>query len=206
MGRGVGAHAEGRGVANEAGEHRRPVVKGEISDPGLSRRELDRLLRERRAAARAARAAAQAEQRAKVAASLRSPTTDEDEVGAIVGALRAAIGTTLRSGRGLHQLSQRDLARRLAVSQSTVARLESGAGQPRMIDVVRALAAVGGRLSIAQPVLPSRLAGDHARDLGGRHLPAHLEVYRLFLPHSWWPGITDITMWGDEPTWSFRRR
>jgi transcriptional regulator with XRE-family HTH domain len=162
-------------------------------------------LRRARASRRARRSAAIEVQRA-AGERLRPGTVDGAEVDALVGLLRSAVGASLRAGRRRHCLSQRELARRLGVSPSTVARLESGRGQPRLADVVRALAAVGGRLVLERAVHPTRMAGDYVRDQAGRRLPAHLEQYCLEAPHTWWPGTTDSRYWHREPTWSYRRR
>jgi transcriptional regulator with XRE-family HTH domain len=157
-------------------------------------------------AARAARRAAAIEEQRAAGEQLRAATVDVVEVDALVGLLRAAVGASLRAGRRRRCLSQRELARLLGVSPSTVARLEAGSGQPRLAEVVRALAAVGGRLVLERPVRPTRMSGEYVRDQAGRRLPAHLEQYCLDAPHTWWPGTTDSRYWDREPTWSYQRR
>jgi transcriptional regulator with XRE-family HTH domain len=120
--------------------------------------------------------------------------------------LRQAISATVREGRARLVLSQRELAAAAGVSQSAVARLEAGTGDPQLSGVVTVLGVVGARLWIPAPGTPTRMAGEYARDAGERRLPAHLQPYRLVRPHDWWPGTTNILMWRNEPKWSYRRR
>ncbi len=181
-----------------------PDARGMAADQDWMARKC-RMMR-RAEVSRAARvSAAMAAQRA-AAGRLLAPTVDEAEVEALVLAVRCAVGACLRAGRRRESLSQRELATRLGVSCSTVARLESGRGEPKLADVVRALAAVGGRLVIERPMPESRAAGAFVRDRAGRRLPAHLRHYRLNDPHTWWPGTTDSRWWDREPTWSYERR
>ncbi len=155
---------------------------------------------------RAARRAAAREEQEAAGRRLRPPTVDVVEVEALLDVLAEAVGATLRAGRRRESLSQRQLARRLGVSPSTVARWEKASGQSKLAEVVRALAAVGGRLVLERPIEPTRMAGAFVRDGAGRRLPAHLVQYRLDTPHTWWPGTTDSRYWDREPTWSFYRR
>jgi HTH-type transcriptional regulator/antitoxin HipB len=80
--------------------------------------------------------------------------------------------------RRMADLSQRDLAARLGMSPSTVARLETGSGAVSVGLLSRILGLAGLRLvavaSDGQPVTP--LARDALRDNGGRRFPAHLDV------------------------------
>jgi HTH-type transcriptional regulator/antitoxin HipB len=134
---------------------------------------------------------------------------DEDVMAVLFSQLRGQVSAALRSGRAERALSQRDLAAALGMSQSALARLESEAGECSLAAVVRALAAVGTRLTVLMPdsaERPRRMVGEHARDRSGRRLPAHLAPYRLAQPHEWWVGNTDARMWSDEPRWSYRRR
>jgi transcriptional regulator with XRE-family HTH domain len=119
-----------------------------------------------------------------------------------------AVAAALRAGRATHALSQRELAKRAGLSQSAVARLETGRYDARLSWVVAALEAVDLRLDL--PVTEAqqrwRRDGEFVRDEAGRRLPAHLQPYRLRFPHSWWPGQTQILMWPHTPKWSYRRR
>jgi DNA-binding XRE family transcriptional regulator len=119
--------------------------------------------------------------------------------------LRQAIAATLRAHRAQLGLSQRALAERAGLPQSTLARLETGTYDPRLSWIVAALGSVGARLVLPDAAEPTRMAGEYARDEAGRRLPAHLQPYRLSEPHSWWPGQTRILMWPKTPKWSYRR-
>jgi transcriptional regulator with XRE-family HTH domain len=121
-------------------------------------------------------------------------------------ALHADVSATMRDGRSRLGLSQRELATASGLSAATVSRLESGREDPRLSWVIAALIAVGARLVVPDAAAPLRCDGEYARDAQGRRLPAHLGPYRLNSPHNWWPGWTQILMWGDSPTWSYRRR
>ena len=129
-------------------------------------------------------------------------STDDEALHRLAG----AISVTMRVGRAHLGLSQRELSARTSMSQSTVARLESGTGDPRLSWVVSALAAVGSRLVLPEPGMAYRRDGEHVRDGQGRRLPAHLEAYRLPAPHTWWPGWSRATLWWEAPTWSYVRR
>ena len=99
-------------------------------------------------------------------------------------------GTILRCRRSA-DLSQRDLAALLGVCPSTVARWESGSRMPGA-DMLVAIADIAGyRLGLIDAddhpvaVAPS----DTLRDLGGRRMPAHLDV------HLW-----DEDLWEPRPS------
>jgi transcriptional regulator with XRE-family HTH domain len=119
--------------------------------------------------------------------------------------LRRDISAVLRSARAESGCSQREFAERCGCSQSTIARLEADRGDPALSCLTHILDRAGTSLMVVDPAYPTRMQGEYARDLADRRLPAHLEPYRLRAPHSWWPGITDILMWGNEPKWSYRR-
>jgi HTH-type transcriptional regulator/antitoxin HipB len=89
-----------------------------------------------------------------------------------------AAGRLLASARRHADLSQRELARRSGVAQSTIAAIESG-GRGVQVDLFhRLLAAAGVRLVALDPggeeLAP--FAEDSARDNAGRRFPAHLDV------------------------------
>jgi len=90
------------------------------------------------------------------------------------------VGGTLRRIRRLADLSQRELARALDVSKSSIAVMECG---DRGIDVLllaRAAELAGLRLALIDAnggeVAP--MSGSSVRDTGGRLFPAHLDTYR----------------------------
>jgi transcriptional regulator with XRE-family HTH domain len=117
----------------------------------------------------------------------------------------------LRELRHRGDMSQRELSASSGVAEATVARLEAG-GQcdPRLSTVSRLVEAAGCRLLIGdddnQPISPQPELFDICRDLGGRRLPAHLDVQvapaEEFRP--WWqPKRGDFTFardrrWRDE--------
>jgi transcriptional regulator with XRE-family HTH domain len=107
--------------------------------------------------------------------------------------LEVLIARALREGRRREGLSQRALAERSGVHQSTIARLEAGA-EGRLTTAAQVLAAVRLRLGVldegGQEVVVPRRPSDEGRDTGGRRLPAHLDVERS-------PWL---------PSWTFTRR
>ena len=84
----------------------------------------------------------------------------------------------LVKARRVADLSQRELADVLGVSQPTVARWEAGAVQPTVDDVVRIVSLAGHRLTVVddcgEPVRP--MPAEVVRDNAGRRFPAHLDV------------------------------
>ena len=80
----------------------------------------------------------------------------------------------VRRARRAADLSQRDLAARLGVWQSTVARWETGQSSPTLYLVEQMLALGGLRLTMidpaGEPVAPMR--EDAPRDRAGRRFPA----------------------------------
>ena len=86
-------------------------------------------------------------------------------------------GLILRARRR-GDLSQRDLATAVGVSQSTIASLETGDRNPSLALFLRILAEGGLRLAVvdssAREVRP--VASDTVRDNAGRRLPAHLDA------------------------------
>jgi HTH-type transcriptional regulator/antitoxin HipB len=89
-----------------------------------------------------------------------------------------AVGRLVARARRVADLSQRDLATRVGVSPATVARLESGAGLPRLPLLAAILRAAGLRLRVIAgdeaPVAP--IPATTVRDNAGRRFPAHLDV------------------------------
>ncbi|GAB3852336.1 hypothetical protein GCM10029963_41680 [Micromonospora andamanensis] len=120
---------------------------------------------------------------------------DEDEM--------LDLGSVLRALRRQADLSQRELAERSGVPQSTVARIESGRSAGAQFRTVQRLVrAAGGALRIAgpdeqAPPCPDEQAlsgdvicDDIRRDDAGRRYPAHLDVRQVRTlkdwPGAWW--------------------
>jgi transcriptional regulator with XRE-family HTH domain len=118
------------------------------------------------------------------------PETDDTAPGAAARASEPYLEPGLvRRARRAADLSQRDLAARLGVSQSTVARWETGAASPALSIVEQMLALGGLRLGLTddrgESVAPMR--EDAARDRAGRRFPAHVDPRAA----TWWvpPGL-----------------
>ena len=90
----------------------------------------------------------------------------------------------IRRVRRVADLSQRDLAQRMGVSQSTVARWETGQSRPTLGAFEQMLAVGGLRLQVIDSsgatVAPMR--EDGARDRAGRRFPAHVDLDAI----GWW--------------------
>jgi HTH-type transcriptional regulator/antitoxin HipB len=90
----------------------------------------------------------------------------------------ALVGRFVVRVRRRADLSQRELAARVNVSPSTIARLESGDGLPSLSLLSHLLAVGGLRLAVVDTecteVLP--VPADAVRDNRGRRFPAHLDV------------------------------
>ena len=100
------------------------------------------------------------------------------------------LGAALRALRRRADLSQRELARRARVPQSTVARIESDRpSEPHFGTVVALVRAAGGDVQIVDA--PRRggqpePADDEPRDAAGRRYPAHLDLRKVLTPDDWW--------------------
>jgi transcriptional regulator with XRE-family HTH domain len=94
----------------------------------------------------------------------------------------------VRRVRRIADLSQRQLARHIGVSPSTVGRIEAGSIMPTLPTLERILATAGLRLAAvdAEDRLVPPLPDDDLRDGGGRHYPSHLDVIRDPGPTDWW--------------------
>jgi transcriptional regulator with XRE-family HTH domain len=96
-------------------------------------------------------------------------------------------------------ISQRGLAQRLRVSQSTVARWETGRTVPAADELVLMLTLAGLRMVVldaeGDEVTPMR--ADGARDRGGRRVPAHADVYAT----DWWTPRDSSTHASHIQTW-----
>lgn len=95
----------------------------------------------------------------------------------------------IRRARRMADLSQRELARRAKVSQSTVARLESGDLRPSL-DVMQTLLATAGLHLVVvdeegHVVLPMRESVE-TRDGADRRYPSHLDTILDPRPGEWW--------------------
>lgn len=112
----------------------------------------------------------------------------------------------VRRARRAADLSQRDLAARLGVSQSTVARWETGQSSPTLRMVEQMLSLSGLRLGMVDPegasVAPMR--EDAARDRAGRRFPAHVDLDAL----GWWmpPGLHLSVEWLDAHRLAVQQR
>ena len=108
---------------------------------------------------------------------------DQDEGGAQPWPppLAGRLADYLRELRHLADLSQRELSARSGITQATIGRLEADvSADPRLSTVSRLVSAAGYRVLICgddnQPIAPQSELCDVFRDLGGRMLPAHLDV------------------------------
>lgn len=99
------------------------------------------------------------------------------------------IAGLIRRVRRIADLSQRELARRLQVSSSTVGRAENGTLVPTLALFQRMLAVADLRLVVIDEeghiVQPMRDIDD-IRDGGGRLYPAHLDTILDPRPDEWW--------------------
>jgi glycine hydroxymethyltransferase len=96
-------------------------------------------------------------------------------------------GDLVRQARRSADLSQRELARRASVPQSTIGRIESGeATCARWATVVGLLRAAGCclRLDAGRDVVGNDRDGE--RDRAGRRYPAHLDVRPVTRFGTWW--------------------
>lgn len=99
------------------------------------------------------------------------------------------LGTVIRGLRRSADLSQRQLATRSGVPQTTIARIESGATRdPAWHTVERLVHTLGARVSVTrereQPPLPE-VPHDDWRDAAGRRYPAHLDAVEVTHPGQW---------------------
>lgn len=85
----------------------------------------------------------------------------------------------IRRVRRVSDLSQADLAARLGVCQSTVARWETGVREPSLSMFQHLVALAGFELTVRDPATDqpaSAMRSDGVRDRQGRRYPAHLDV------------------------------
>nr|WP_246214946.1 helix-turn-helix transcriptional regulator [Modestobacter muralis] len=94
----------------------------------------------------------------------------------------------LRRVRRAADLSQRELARRLGLSPTTVAQVETGRRDLPVTALIRAAELADLRIALVdgdgQEV--TGMATDAVRDRGGRHFPAHLDTRHG--DQDWWHG------------------
>jgi len=98
----------------------------------------------------------------------------------------------IRRARRMVDMSQREFARAAKVSQSTVARLESGALKPSL-DVMQTLLSVAGLHLVVvddegHVVLPMR-ESDDVRDGNRRRYPSHLDTILDPRAGEWWADV-----------------
>ncbi|WP_432558427.1 helix-turn-helix domain-containing protein [Granulicoccus sp. GXG6511] len=115
----------------------------------------------------------------------------------------------IRRLRRALDLSQIELAERIGVSQSTIARWETGACEPSISVFAQMMAMADWVLTVqdvdeTEPVPPMR--PDGVRDAAGRRRPAHLDVtFEPPLPFCHGRKVTDRRAWGrDARDWSRR--
>lgn len=89
-----------------------------------------------------------------------------------------AVGRLVARARRLTDLSQRDLASRVGVSHTTIARLESGAGLPSLplLHAILTMAGLHLRIIDENEKMVRPIPSTTVRDNGGRRFPAHLDV------------------------------
>ena len=114
-----------------------------------------------------------------------SEWTDEEVQWYLMGPFDGGIPGLVRRIRRILDVSQRGLAVILEVSQSVVARWETGRTSPRASVLQQLLRLAGLRASIrddetGEEVEPMR--DDGARDRGGRRCPAHVDL----AVNGWW--------------------
>lgn len=108
-------------------------------------------------------------------------TTQDD------GRVRSGAGSAaglVRRARRAADLSQRDLAARLGVSQSRVARWETGRSSPSLADLEQVMSLAAMRLALldAAGARVEPMREDAARDRAGRRFPAHVDP----AARGWW--------------------
>jgi transcriptional regulator with XRE-family HTH domain len=95
----------------------------------------------------------------------------------------------LRRARRIADLSQRELADAAKVSQSTVARIESGERAPSLSMMQRLIAPAGLYLVVVDGdgriIVPMREC-EETRDGANRHYPSHLDTILDPRPGEWW--------------------
>ena len=112
-------------------------------------------------------------------------------------------GRIMRALRARTDLSQRELAARANVSASTIARTEGVRGRPpswtTMVRIAEACECVLWVVTNDHARRPIRAwAFDDITDNGDRHLPAHLEAWRL--EHAWeWSSFLKYICYADPP-------
>jgi transcriptional regulator with XRE-family HTH domain len=95
----------------------------------------------------------------------------------------------LRQARRMADLSQRQLAARAKVPQSTLARIESGQRVPSLKVFQRLLVATGLSLVVVDAeghVIRPMRESDDTRDGGARRYPSHLDTILDPVPGEWW--------------------
>lgn len=122
-------------------------------------------------------------------------------------------GEQLRRARRIVRLSQRELAERAGVPPATLARIESGAtANPGIAVLTTLFGALGFRLALvaANGAEVAEHPWEQEFDHGGRHLPAHLDLWRVGEPYFCnWHGWYRSWAWRPDapiPKYSFYRR
>ncbi len=100
-----------------------------------------------------------------------------------------SVAGVVRSIRRREDFSQRELARRAAIGQSTISRIEAGTLIPSLAILDRLLAVAGLELVVTDHdyrlVLPM-LDRDDMRDGAERRYPSHLDTILDPRPGDWW--------------------
>lgn len=127
--------------------------------------------------------------------------TDDEVQCYLMGPFDGKVPGLVRRVRRILDVSQRGLAALLDVSQSVVARWETGRTSPRVSSLVELLRLAQLRLSVrdetGEDVVSMR--DDGARDRGGRRYPAHVDL----TVRGWWyprgvEATADIFRWQDR--------
>ncbi len=132
-------------------------------------------------------------------------TWTEDEIGwYLMGPFDGKIPGLVRRVRRILDVSQRGLAALLEVSQSVVARWETGRVSPRasvLHDLLR-MAGLTAEIHDEDGVEVTPMRDDGGRDQAGRRFPAHVDL----TVHGWWvPRRVQSTM-ADYLLWTHRSR
>jgi transcriptional regulator with XRE-family HTH domain len=123
-------------------------------------------------------------------------------------------GLWIRAARRTRKVSQRELAALAHVSETTIARAESGRHAPRIESFARLLAALGYELVITTQfghLLTVDAEHERLRDVRGRRFPAHLEsgpTPKYSHPdwQSWWGWHRIAWQDSERPPFTFWRR
>ncbi|MDG4822620.1 helix-turn-helix transcriptional regulator [Asanoa sp. WMMD1127] len=109
-----------------------------------------------------------------------------------IGPTKLPAAGLVRAARRRADFSQRELARKSAAAQGTIARIESGDLTPSLAMIEKLLGACGFQLVAVDHegcVLRPMRDTEDTLDGAGRRYPAHLDVILDPLPGEWWADI-----------------